>query len=198
MPSMSIHLNDELSAAVIGKIKNGDRTQLAVIYRSYRSEFISWLMNNYHCSREEAKDAYQVSVGTLYQNIMNNTITELKSSVKTYIFAIGKNKILEEKKESSHLIHSAQDVLFIPEISKWENEDYEKKLEMVESCLIKLGEPCRTLLELFYYHDISMDAIAEKMHYKNSNTTKNLKHKCLMRLRKIFEISSKKIQLTGF
>jgi RNA polymerase sigma factor (sigma-70 family) len=196
MPSISLHVDDDLNASIISKIKGGDMTSLSAIYKTYRAEFISWVMNNFHCTREEAKDAFQVAIGTLYGNIMNNTITELRSSVKTYLFAIGKNKILEEKRESGRLIHSEQEIISLPEISKWENQDYERKLQLVEGCLVKLGEPCRTLLELYYYHDISMEDIARKMHYKNSNTSKNIKHKCLARLRKIFKSQSGEIQIT--
>ena len=88
---------------VIEKIKNGDKAQLEIIYKSHKFEFISWLTNKFHCSEEEAKDVYQFAVMTLYDNIRNERLSELSSSIKTYLFAIGKHKILEEKKASVRL-----------------------------------------------------------------------------------------------
>jgi len=58
---------------------------------------------------------------------------------------------------------------------------------MVERCLHLLGDPCKSLLELYYYKRLSMAEITEAMEYKNVDTTKNLKYKCIKRLRKLFE-----------
>ena len=70
----------------------------------------------------------------------------------------------------------------------------EQQSESVEHGLDKLGEPGRTILELFYYHGKSMEEIAELLHYKNSATVKNLKYKYLIRLRKIVEEEQKVTQ----
>ncbi len=59
--------------------------------------------------------------------------------------------------------------------------------------LDKLGEPGRTILELYYYHGKSMEEIAKMLHYKNSATAKNLKYKCLLRLKKICQKEQKKV-----
>jgi predicted metallo-beta-lactamase superfamily hydrolase len=57
---------------VIEKIRNGDKTELEVIYKSHKFEFISWLTNKFNCSEDEARDVYQFAVMTLYDNIKNN------------------------------------------------------------------------------------------------------------------------------
>jgi DNA-directed RNA polymerase specialized sigma24 family protein len=58
---------------------------------------------------------------------------------------------------------------------------------MVESCLGQVGEPAKTILELYYYHGMSMEEIAQKLNYKNADTAKNLKYKSLIKLKKIFQ-----------
>ena len=60
------------------------------------------------------------------------------------------------------------------------------KLGMVETCLEQIGDPAKSLLELYYYHGMSMEEIAQKLGYKNSSTVKNLKYKFLNRLRKLY------------
>jgi len=172
---------------IIEKIKNGDTKQLADIYKAHRFEFITWITNQYHCSNDEAKDLYQVAIIALYDNIKSNRLNKLDSSIKTYLFAIGKNKILEQRKSSYKFIdRSDHEVLGVPEIGRWENEDYEASLQMVEESMHKLGEPCRTLLELYYFHNMTMEEIAKRLQHKNTDTSKNVKYKCLRRLRKIY------------
>ena len=172
---------------IIEKIRNGDTTQLADIYKAHRFEFITWITNQYHCSNDEAKDLYQVAIIALYDNIKSNRLNKLDSSIKTYLFAIGKNKILEQRKSSYKFSkRSDHEVLDVPEIGRWENEDYEASLQMVEQSLHKLGDPCRTLLELYYFHNMTMEEIAKRLQHKNTDTSKNVKYKCLRRLRKIY------------
>jgi len=172
---------------IIEKIRNGDTKQLADIYKAHRFEFITWITNQYSCSSDEAKDLYQMAIITLYDNIKSNRLNKLDSSIKTYLFAIGKNKVLEQKKSSYRFVSNADhEVMDIPEIGRWENDDYEASLQMVEKSLHKLGEPCRTLLELYYFHNMTMEEIAQRLRHKNTDTSKNVKYKCLRRLRKIF------------
>jgi len=172
---------------VIEKIRNGDKSELEIIYKSHKFEFISWLTNKFNCTEEEAKDVYQFAVLTLYENIKSERLSELSSSVKTYLFAIGKHKILEQRKASIKFIPKLDEqVIDVPEVGKWENEMYEESLQLVEHCLEMLGEPCKSLLELYYYHNMSMEDIADRMNYKNRYTSKNLKYKCINRLRRIY------------
>lgn len=177
-------MNDEV---IIDKIKAGDQSELAQVYKTYKSEFIAWITSRYQCSRDEARELYQVCIVILHDNIVKGKLSELKSSLKTYLFAIGKNKFLELKKSESKFTNDVESSgIEVDTVASWEKEEQEMKLERVESGLEMLGDPCKTILELFYYHDMTMDDIAEHLAYKNRDTAKNLKYKCLNRLRKIF------------
>ncbi len=73
-------MNEEV---IFSKIKKGNRDPLALIYRTYRSEFIAWIVNHFQCSRDEAREVYQVLMVILYQTIVSDKIRQLKSSLKT-------------------------------------------------------------------------------------------------------------------
>jgi len=73
-----------------------------------------------------------------------------------------------------------------------EKQQKERQLKIVQHCLEKLGEPCRTMLELYYYHETGLDTLAEMLHYKNGDTVKNLKSRCLLRLRELVTQELKK------
>lgn len=180
--------------SAISKIKKEGNEALGEIYTKYRDEFISWLIKQYRCDYETAKDIYQLVIIIFYDNVRHGKLTELRSNLKTYLFAIGKNKYYEHLKKSSKFVQKDD---FATESGSNGEEIQEKiekefQLEQLEQSLVALGDPCQSLLKLFYYEKKSMDEITKILDYKNRETTKNQKYKCLNRLRKIhFKISLK-------
>jgi len=75
---------------IIEEIKNGNNTQLAEIYKAYRSEFVGWASSP-TCDKEEPR-YLSGQHHHLYDNIINEKLQQLNGSVKTYLFAVGKNK----------------------------------------------------------------------------------------------------------
>jgi len=59
---------------IIEEIKNGNNSQLAEIYKAYRGEFVGWASRHFQCDKEEARDIYQASIITLYDNIINEKL----------------------------------------------------------------------------------------------------------------------------
>jgi RNA polymerase sigma-70 factor (ECF subfamily) len=177
-------MDDQL---ILEKIRNGDKKQLSAIYDNYRMEFIGWITHNYRCSEEEAQEIFQVAIVTFYENVVNKKLERLDCSIKTYLFAIGKYKWMERSKKSNKFQYGLENNLVnIAETDDYD-EEKEQKLQQVESCLGQLGEPAKTILELYYYHGMSMEEIAKKLNYKNADTAKNLKYKSLIKLKKIFQ-----------
>lgn len=172
---------------LIQKIKIGDKSELVTVYKRYRTEFLNWAVNKYGCSLDEAKDVYQHSILIFYEKITQDKLTFLTSTIKTYLFAIGKNQVLEKIKRnnrfSSSIQFEASGNIFQTDELNLENET---RLNLVEKCLEELGDPCRALLISYYYEKKSMIEIAELLGYKNTDTTKNQKYKCLKRLKKLF------------
>lgn len=168
---------------IIEQVKREGSPALSRLYCQYRVVFIHWLSGKFGCESELAKDIYQQTILTFYENVQQGKVTALTSHVKTYLFSIGKNKFYEAVRERAKQ-EKAKD---------WQVEQDsspESLLELVENCLKKLGEPCRGLLMQFYYHKRSMEQIAEFFEYKNIDTAKNQKFKCLERLRKLVKSSS--------
>lgn len=168
---------------LLESIAQGDLTGFEQAYLSYRDEFIMWANKNYYCDFEESRDVYQATVIQFYENVQSGKLTRLTSDLKTYLFAIGKNKI-RELRDSGRRFREMQDRYEVHE-----DEDKvakEAQFELVEASLERLGDPCKRLLELYYYYKKSLAEIAETLAYKNTDTVKNLKYKCLGRLRKLY------------
>lgn len=169
----------------IEAIRSGDNTYITTIYRDYRQPFISWIKNEFNCSEDDAIEFFQTAVVILYDNIISGKLTELNSNIKTYLFGIGKNKAHEWLRHKQKQSSSVDDLLiqYIHDDAPDTDEaEFADNLRKVETGMNALGEPCRTLLQLFYYYKASMREICEKLEYKNEDTAKNQKYKCLKRL----------------
>lgn len=173
---------------IILKIKEGGQAELGIVYETYRNEFLRWAMKEYNCSTDDSQDIYQLTILVFYDNIKSGKLEHLISSVKTYLFGIGKNIVMDFRRKSKRSTPIDKE--------RWLN-DYlmdepnngptEQMVDSARKALLKLGDPCRQLIELFYYGRKSMEEITETLQYKNAETAKNQKCKCMKRLRKLYE-----------
>ena len=178
---------------LLQQLKTGEQEVLKAIYLQYRKDFIGWLTAQ-NCPTEEAVEIFQLTILTLYDNVINGKLKILNSSLRTYIFSIGKNK-WKELQRAAVKRNRIFDEFFYDHITDADLEDrehYERLLDLIAESLKNLGQPCQSLLELYYYQGMSMKEISEKMGYKNPNTAKNQKYKCLNRLRKIIQAELEK------
>ena len=177
---------------IVEKMGGGDTRVLKTIYSQYHHEFIGLIIRKFpKLKYDDAEDIFNDSMVSLYENIVKGKLTKdnLTSTLKTYFFQIGINKTLAFIKRSSRF----NDIQV--EIKKNESDtfdnlndeemEFEDKLKKVEVCMDKMGNPCKTLLELYYFHKCRMVEIAEKLGYNTADVAKNQKAKCMKRLRKM-------------
>jgi RNA polymerase sigma factor (sigma-70 family) len=149
-----------------------------------RDEFIQWSAKNYSATSEQAKDAFQEAILDFHQNVIHGKLTELSSSLKTYLFQIGKHKLLNILKkdrrmtynDALHMINHGEVDIFMEE----ENKAYTQ--EQISRAIEQLPEDCQKVLNLFYFKEYDMETIAREMNYKNSDTAKSKKSVCMKKL----------------
>ncbi|WP_020530459.1 RNA polymerase sigma factor [Flexithrix dorotheae] len=180
--------------SVLQRIHTGDQVALEEVYLQFHNEFLGLILRKFNkLTREDAEDIFSESMVALYENITNGRLNEenLSSTLKTYLFQIGINKTLAFVKKDNRFndikieISKSSETFYDEENEHFENET-EQKFKIVETCLTDLGNPCKRLLELHYYHKKRMIEIAELLNYKNADVAKNQKAKCMKRLRKLF------------
>lgn len=171
-------------ATIITRLQQGDKTALEEIYKTYRSGFLNWITYAHKCSDDEAVDIFQYSIISFYENVVEGSIEEMnEAGIKTYLYSIGKNKLLADVRKQSKI--SYQEKLEDVEIEEGDGyEESQDRKKYLESVLENLGDPCSQILKYFYFNNLSNDEIAEIMNYKNGNTVKNLKYKCIQRIKK--------------
>jgi len=166
-------------------IKNGEESGLVELYKLHRQEFINWVWQQYKMESDDAADVFQDTIITLRRNIVKGKLVELTSSLKTYLFAIGRNLALSRLKQNKKW-YTNPDILELEEDGQ---ESITATLELnerqvwVKTLIAKLGEPCVSILRLYYYKSYSMEAIASTLGYKNENVVKSQKLRCIKALK---------------
>ncbi|MFM8832834.1 MAG: RNA polymerase sigma factor, partial [Cytophagales bacterium] len=54
--------------------------------------------------------------------------------------------------------------------------------KIMAKCLEQLGETCRKVLTYYYFDEMSMQEIADKLGFANTDTAKTKKYKCKQKL----------------
>ena len=65
--------------------------------------------------------------------------------------------------------------------------ELEKKIQSIDKALEEMGEPCKSIIELFYFQKLNWKQISQHLNYKNADTVKNIKYKCIQKLKTIFD-----------
>ena len=175
--------------STIDEIKKGDRRYLQQLYNQYRKEFGQWVAKHYQVDDDVAGEVYQQTFIAFYYNIHDGKLTELRSSIKTYLFAIGKN-LMREHFKSTKRVAEPMDLAVAPEevdegiMTKYEDADLKDR---IRSVLNQIGEPCKTVIELFYFKQYAMDAIATQLNYKTEQIAAKRKFICLKQLKSLMQ-----------
>lgn len=176
---------------IIRKIKQNDKSVIVEIYKSYRNEFIAFTFKQYRIDPELSKEIYQDAFLAFYRNIITGRLKKLESSVKTYLFQIGKFKLHNELKRQKRT--------GIPVEKQWDlradNPDVfrpkEEKDILMQKALVagfkKLSEKCRQLLRLFYYEHKHHEEIMQIMDYATVDSVKTQKYKCFKKLESVIK-----------
>jgi len=179
--------------SLIVRLKRGDQKALEQIYSDHRVGFIAYITNSHNCTNEEAIDIYQYVILSFYENVVDGSFEEMNAAgIKTYLYSIGKNKLLGDLRKKTKI--SLKGKFNDDDLIQSNNEiDLEKaeQFEKVSDIISHLGDPCKRILELFYFNKLSIDEISEVMGYSSGNTVKNLKYKCIKRIKKIIESHTK-------
>lgn len=158
------------------------------IYRTYKDPFFDWARFNFSLSDEEIKDVFQDTIIGFHQNFSSGRVEKIEFSTKTYLFAIGKNLILNKIKYNRRFDKDRVEFeLQLPGEITESTVIKETAKDFIEKKIEELGEPCRTILKLYYYAGYSLEAIRREIKSKNPNVVKAQKSRCMRMLKNLFK-----------
>jgi len=160
---------------ILIQLRSGKQKEaIAELYKIFPS--IRHFIRTHGGNDDEAKDIFQEALIIFYKNAMKPEFT-LSATPHTYLFSVSKYLWKDELKKKNKLVHF--EVEKQEEVSQ--HEHTEEKFRWMDKILNSLGEKCTEILQLFYYKKQSMDEIAQQLGYKNVDTAKTQKYKCIER-----------------
>ncbi|MDA0196626.1 MAG: sigma-70 family RNA polymerase sigma factor [Bacteroidetes bacterium] len=171
---------------LLSRIRSGDERAMESVYTNYRNDFIRWSKAKYSISANDSLDHYQDTVTIFFEKVMNGTLTEIESTIKTYLFGIGKNRIKQridsEIRKEQHTAALVEHYRFLAENDEM-IETFNAAQEATRRVFDSIGEPCKTILKLFYFEKKVMTEIAKEMGHKSEAVSRTTKKRCLEKIR---------------
>jgi len=159
---------------ILARIGKGDEAALDYLYKEHYRMMIKIVLNN-NGTEEEAKDIYQDALIVFWQKAVKSDLV-LTSKISTYIYSICLNLWRKELDRKSRLIHDEH------ETAVEVDYEVEERGEIVRQCIGELGDVCKRILTYYYFDEMNMNEIAEKLNFANTDTAKTKKYKCKKRL----------------
>ena len=159
---------------IFERIQQGDEKALEFIYKKYYRMMTKLVITN-SGTEEEARDVYQDALVVFWQKARSGNLV-LTSKMSTYVYSICQNLWRKELDRKKRLTHEAKDSSVSIDMDSPERE------KIMAKCLNQLGETCRKVLMYYYFDEMSMQEIADKLGFANTDTVKTKKYKCKQKL----------------
>ncbi len=159
---------------IFERICKGDERALEFLYKKYYRMMTKMVINN-SGTEEEARDIYQEALVVFWQKAVSGKLV-LTSKMSTYIYSICQNLWRKELDRKKRLSNEEKDVPVTPDT------DTEERNKIIARCINQLGETCRKVLMYYYFDELSMQEIADRMGFANTDTAKTKKYKCKQKL----------------
>ncbi len=121
------------------------------------------------------------------------TIAQYTCLLKTYLFAVGRIKLLKKNPAKSKTIFPGS----FPDppdfdriLSEVEEEEalHARTLQQLEKAFARLSETCGQLLRLYFFEQLKIPDITKTLGYANDNVTRVQKFRCLDRLKELIHV----------
>lgn len=173
---------EQIKALITGSSK-----EISNLYLMNRDAFFNF-GKKYGLDYDDLSDIYQEAFIALRKHALNGKLDSVNSSLKTYLFGIGKFMIydvLKEKNRTDTLnpsIHMSDDIID-PVSIETDGEDITEEQRLLKLFFKKLGKKCQEMLILFYSRGLSVEEIAEYANYSNSGVVRSQKSRCIKTLK---------------
>ncbi len=184
MNSFALFSSDE---NILERIREGDEKVLVTLYNANKRMIISFI-TKHNGTLEDAEDMLQEVLVIFWQKVRSGKY-EHAAKISTFLYATVRNLWFRKLSQTKKIISINDEVETLP------SEEHsiisilieKETIDAVQIALQKLGEPCKTILLLFYWEESSMEEIAQRTGFANAETVKSKKYQCKKMLEKLLE-----------
>jgi len=178
----------KINQEIINGILSGDQQVFNNLYEDEFPKIVSFIIRN-SGRADMAKDVFQDALVIFIEKVYTKKL-DLTCSVSTYLYSICRflwmDQLRQNKREmplNDNYNYLKDDITIVGV-----DDDTPDIYENVNSAIEKLGNPCKQLLESYYYKNLSWDEIASSLGYSNAASARNQKYKCLERIRNVVNV----------
>lgn len=150
------------------------QVDLKQLYRRWPE--VKSMLKSIGCRGQQAEDIFQESLLILVRKCDDPHFV-LDVEPMSYVKQVARFMWYNEARKTAKNPTFSLETDWTDEEVSWMEK--EAKLKHVEQVLQKLGEQCRTILELFYGKGLAMIEIAKKVGLRNDKVVKAQKYRCL-------------------
>ncbi len=175
----------ESDARLLDGIRRGDESSLVTLYEVHRRPITAHVMRN-NGTQDDADDVFQEALIILWERVRSGKY-EHTAALGTFLYATARNLWLRRLAlaRRERPLDANSDCTSSDDPSPLEDLVANETTTAVRDALDKLGEPCRSLLVLFYWEEASMDEIARQLGMANAATAKSKKYQCKEQLKRL-------------
>ncbi len=159
---------------IFERIQKGDEKALEFLYQKYYRMMTKMVISN-SGTEEEARDIYQEALIVFWQKATSGNLV-MTSKMSTYIYSICQNLWRKELDRKKRLSNEEKDAPVSLDMDTAERE------RIIARCIEQLGDTCKKVLMYYYFDEMSMQDIADKLGFANTDTAKTKKYKCKKKL----------------
>jgi len=167
---------------IIQGILSGDQQTFNNLYEDEFPKVVRLIEKN-SGNINMAKDIFQDALIVLIEKVYSQNL-DLTCSISTYLYSIGRFLWMDQLRKNKRLIRLDDSYDHLKaEVSVAGFENAPDIYDEVHNAIESLGDPCKKLLECFYYQNLGWDEIAQSLGYSSAASARNQKYKCLERIR---------------
>lgn len=171
---------------LVTALQSGDTAALESLYADHREAFFRWAGRRLYANRQDMEDAWQDAVVALYVQVQAGRLAELSSGVRTWLFAVGYRRLLNNNRKLKRLVwrDHIDDALAASadsfDIGDMPNAQH---LRQLEAAMLALSAQCRTMLVQRYFWEWDVAKIQKAWAFGTLNATSASISRCLRRLK---------------
>jgi len=169
---------------LILKLGSNNSLVLKEMYLENYSKTVQYILAN-NGTADDAKDIYQEAFIAVWRNIQLDKISfATRDDLQAYLYKAAQYKWIDKLRKNKREKTGSLNELDLPDEDPglyMDNED-EIYLEKVKQHFAVMGEPCKELLQRFYFLKQRLSEIGDHFSWTVA-TAKNNKYRCIQKLR---------------
>jgi RNA polymerase sigma factor (sigma-70 family) len=168
-------------------LKTRENNAYEILYKFYYPSVRNFICKNNGCE-DDAKDVFQETIIVLLAKIPKDDF-DLRSSLKTYIFAISSNLWLKRLRDASKIVKTELNMYEkyladYEEAEEREKETQQNRIKRALNVFKRVSNKCRVLLAAIFFDEKNIETVTKEFGYTNKHNAQNQKFKCLEQARK--------------